>query len=173
MGRHGIAATALFYSCQVPASAMFRGLSTISVDGKGRLAIPARYRDALAVSTRTYLVLTLNPWDRSLWLYPLPEWEFIETKLKELSDVDKHSRRTKQIMRGYATDCGCDAQSRVLLPQELRDIAGIEKRVAFLGQGNKFEIWDEGLWTAQRDDWLKNLDGDGPGSISLLESLSL
>ena len=88
---------------------MFRGLSTINVDAKGRLAIPARYREALALLGSPELVLTLNPWDRALWLYPLAEWELIETKLSALSDFDKQSRRTKQIMRGYAADCVCDS----------------------------------------------------------------
>ena len=56
---------------------MFRGLNTVSVDAKGRLAIPARFRDNLARLDSSDLVLTLNPWDRSLWLYPLAEWELI------------------------------------------------------------------------------------------------
>jgi MraZ protein len=152
---------------------MFRGLSTISVDAKGRLAIPARYRDALADLGSPELVITLNPWDRALWLYPLGEWELIETKLSELSDFDRQSRRTKQIMRGYAADCVWDNHGRVLLPQQLRAIAGIEHQVALLGQGNKFEIWDGDTWNAERDRWLNDV-GNGVGDpSSALESLSL
>jgi MraZ protein len=152
---------------------MFRGLSTISVDAKGRLAIPARYRDALAESGSPELVITLNPWDPALWLYPLAEWELIETKLSVLSDFDRQSRRTKQIMRGYATDCVCDNQGRVLLPQELRAIARIDHQVALLGQGNKFEIWDGDTWQAERDRWLSDV-GNGAGDpSSALGSLSL
>ena len=152
---------------------MFRGLSTVSIDAKGRLAIPVRYREALAALDNSELVITLNPWDRALWLYPLAEWELIETKLSALSDFDKQSRRTKQIMRGYATDCACDAQGRVLLPQELRAIAGIDKQSALLGQGNKIEIWDGAAWTAERDRWLNDI-GNGSGDpSSALESLSL
>ena len=152
---------------------MLRGLSTINVDDKGRLAIPARYREALAALGSPELVLTLNPWDRALWLYPLAEWELIETKLSALSDFDKQSRRTKQIMRGYAADCVCDNQGRVLLPQELRAIAGIDGQVALLGQGNKFEIWDGDTWNAERDRWLNDV-GDSTGDpSSALGSLSL
>ena len=152
---------------------MFRGLSTINVDAKGRLAIPARYREALAQLGSPELVLTLNPWDRALWLYPLAEWELIETKLSVLSDFDKQSRRTKQIMRGYAADCVCDNQGRVLLPQELRAIAGIDGPVALLGQGNKLEIWDRDAWNAERDRWLNDV-GNGTGDpSSALDSLSL
>ncbi len=152
---------------------MFRGLSTINVDEKGRLAIPARYREGLAVLGSPELVLTLNPWDRALWLYPLAEWELIETKLSALSDFDKQSRRTKQIMRGYAADCVCDNQARVLLPQELRAIAGIDGPVALLGQGNKLEIWDRDAWNAERDRWLNDVGNSTGDPSSALRSLSL
>ncbi len=152
---------------------MFRGLNTVSVDVKGRLAIPARAREVLARIDSPALVLTLNPWDRSLWLYPLAEWEAIELKLSGLSDFDKQSRRTKQIMRGYATDCRCDAQGRVLLPQELREIAGLGKQVVLLGQGNKLEIWDEAAWRSERDGWLNEVGGGAQTPSAALDSLSL
>jgi MraZ protein len=152
---------------------MFRGQSTINVDAKGRLAVPARIRDALTSLDRPELVITLNPWDRALWLYPVAEWEVIEAKLGGLSDFDKHGRRTKQIMRGYACDCACDAQGRVLLPQELRAIAGIDKQVTLLGQGNKCEIWDSAAWQAERDRWLKDVDDGAAAPATALGSLSL
>ncbi len=152
---------------------MFKGFSTISIDAKGRLAIPARHRDQLSTEEFSALVLTLNPWDRCLWLYPSSEWEVIEDKLQGLSDFDRESRRTKQIIRGYATDCSLDGQGRVLLPNELRKFALLDKRVAFLGQGNKFEIWDDDIWSAQRDEWLDGVNNrDGSGS-TVLNTLSL
>jgi len=143
------------------------------VDAKGRFAIPVRYREAVALLGNLGLVITVNPWDRALWLYPLHEWELIETKLSALTDFDRQSRRTKQIMRGYATDCACDGQGRVLLPLELREIAGIDRQAVLLGQGNKLEIWDGESWKTERDNWLKNV-GHGSGAPSTaLESLSL
>jgi MraZ protein len=152
---------------------MFKGFSTISIDAKGRLAIPARHRDQISVDDAGALILTLNPWDRCLWLYPASQWEIIETKLQGLSDFDHESRRTKQIIRGYATDCSLDGQGRVLLPTELRNFALLDKRIAFLGQGNKFEIWDEIIWNQQRDAWLEGVnDRDGSGS-TVLNTLSL
>jgi MraZ protein len=152
---------------------MFKGFSTISIDAKGRLAIPARHRDQLLVDDAGALILTLNPWDRCLWLYPASQWEIIETKLQGLSDFDHESRRTKQIIRGYATDCSLDGQGRVLLPTELRNFALLDKRIAFLGQGNKFEIWDEIIWNQQRDAWLEGVN-DRDGSVStVLNTLSL
>ena len=152
---------------------MFRGFTTLSLDSKGRLAIPSRFRDRLQILADGCLVLTLNPLDRSLWLYPLPEWEIIESKLAELSDFDKQSRRTKQMMRGYATDCQLDSQGRILVTQELREYANLDKKAVVLGQGNKFEIWDQALWNGQRDEWLGQVgDADNDPGDSL-KSLSL
>ena len=152
---------------------MFKGFNSINIDAKGRLAIPARHRDQLSAEDSGGLILTLNPWDRCLWLYPTSQWTLIEAKLQELSDFDREARRTKQIIRGYATDCAVDGQGRVLLPNELRKFALLDKRIAFLGQGNKFEIWDEVLWSEQRDEWLDGVnDRDGSGS-AVLTTLSL
>ena len=153
---------------------MFRGFSKISVDSKGRLAIPSRYRALVLDQAQNNLVITLNPLDRSLWLYPLPEWELIEDKLSALSDFDKQSRRTKQMMRGYANDCQLDSQGRILIPKELRNHAALTKQVVILGQGNKFEIWDEKSWQKQRDDWLESVGDESVSSSSdSLRSLSL
>ena len=137
------------------------------------MAIPSRYRARLAEQTDGCLVLTLNPLDRSLWLYPLPEWELIETKLAELSDFDRQSRRAKQMMRGYACDCQPDGQGRILLPAELRDYASIDKQAVILGQGNKFELWDEASWNQQRDEWLQEVGNDNGQPSDTLKSLSL
>ncbi len=152
---------------------VFRGFNKISIDSKGRLAVPSRYRDLIAVQAENNLVITLNPLDRSLWLYPLPEWDVIEDKLATLSDFDKQSRRTKQMMRGYASDCQLDSQGRILLPKELRSYAELTKQAVILGQGNKFEIWNETAWDAQRDEWLESVGDDSVSTPESLQSLSL
>ncbi len=152
---------------------MFRGCSKLSVDNKGRLGIPSKYRDRIVGLCDGQLILTLNPLDRSLWLYPLPEWEMIEAKLAELSDFDKQGRRTKQMMRGYATDCLLDGQGRILIPPELREYAALGKQVIVLGQGNKFEIWDSQSWESVRESWLDELEQDSDGHSDALKSLSL
>lgn len=152
---------------------VFRGFNKISIDNKGRLAVPSRYRELISVQAENSLVITLNPLDRSLWLYPLPEWEVIESKLASLSDFDKQSRRTKQMMRGYATDCQLDSQGRILIPKELRSYAELSKHAVILGQGNKFEIWDEKAWEAQRDEWLETVGDDSVPIPESLQSLSL
>ena len=147
---------------------MFRGFSTVSIDSKGRMAIPSRFRDRLAEMADGQLVLTLDPFDHALWLYPLPDWDSIEKKLSELSDFDMQSRRTKQMMRGYANDCQPDSQGRILIPQELRDYAHLQKQAVILGQGNKFEIWNQEEWEQQRDKWLSRVgseEGEAPESM--------
>lgn len=147
---------------------MFRGFSTVSIDSKGRLAVPSRFRERLLDIAGGCLVQTLNPLDRALWLYPLNEWELIESKLAALSDFDRQSRRAKQMMRGYATDSQLDAQGRILIPQELRTYASLDKQAVILGQGNKFEVWDQTGWEAQRDQWLEQVgDEDGEPSEAL------
>jgi MraZ protein len=157
-----------FFLIKQGVMAVFRGFSAISIDSKGRLAVPSRFRDRLMSMAAGCLVQTLNPLDRSLWLYPLSEWELIEAKLATLSDFDKQSRRAKQMMRGYATDCQLDSQGRILLTQELRDYAEIKRQAVILGQGNKFEVWDQTNWKAQRDLWLGQIGvGDGQPSEAL------
>lgn len=152
---------------------MFRGFSTVSIDSKGRMAIPSRFRERLISIADGNLVLTLNPLDHCLWMYPLNDWELIEKKLAELSDFDKQSRRTKQMMRGYANDCQLDAQGRILISLELRDYARLQKQAVILGQGNKFEIWNQENWEEQRDLWLSQLDGADGEPSDPLKSLSL
>ena len=145
---------------------MYRGCSKISIDSKGRLAVPSRYRALILEQAQNNLVITLNPLDRSLYLYPLPEWEIIEDKLAALSDFDKQSRRTKQMMRGYANDCQLDSQGRILIPKELRGHAELSRQAIILGQGNKFEIWNEKTWEKQRDDWLESAGDESTSSSS-------
>lgn len=144
---------------------MFRSSSNISLDSKGRLAIPSRFRERLMGIADGCLVQTLNPLDRCLWLYPLPAWELIEEKLAELSDFDKQSRRTKQMMRGYATDCQLDSHGRILIPAELRNYAQLDRQATILGQGNKFEIWNRENWGEQSGIWLSDEKGASSGAL--------
>tara|TARA_B100000686_G_C16382282_1_gene758130 strand:- start:87 stop:545 length:459 start_codon:yes stop_codon:yes gene_type:complete len=152
---------------------MFRGIHTVTVDSKGRFAVPSKVRDLLLKEQVVELVITLNPWDRALWLYPLLEWERIENLLSTLSDFDRQTRRTKQIMRGYASDCSLDPQGRILLSQEMRSLTAIEKDTVLLGQGNKLEIWEASAWKEERDSWLESVGEQAASTSSGLDSLSL
>ena len=152
---------------------MFRGFSAVSIDIKGRLAVPSRFRERLTAVAGGCMIQTLSPLDRTIWLYPITEWEVIETKLAGLSDFDKQSRRAKQMMRGYATDCQLDSQGRILLSQELRDYAWIKRNAVILGQGNKFEVWDQATWQEQRDQWLDQIGVEDSLPSDALKPLSL
>ncbi len=103
----------------------------------------------------------------------MAEWEQIASKLAILSDFDKGSRRTKQILTGYATECRCDNQGRVLIPSELRSVSDLEKEVILLGQGNKLELWNSTRWRSECEDWLAGAKEPTGNVAPTLESLSL
>ena len=134
---------------------MFRGINAIHIDGKGRLAIPTRYRDVLGAEADNNLVLTIDTEETCLLLYPLKQWQVIEEKIQRLPSFDPVARRIQRLLIGHATDVALDGAGRLLLPQVLRDYAQVEKRVLMIGQGAKFELWSEQLWEARRDHWLR------------------
>jgi MraZ protein len=152
---------------------VFRGCSAVSIDAKGRMAVPARHRDLLEARGISTLIVTLSPWDSCLWAYPLSAWDEVDAKLNALPAADAESRMAKRVILGHATDCVLDAQGRVLVPQDLRDLAGISRRAVVLGQGNKFEVWDDGAWTRRREEWLQTVAEGGNASSAMLSSLSL
>lgn len=151
---------------------MFRGATQITLDAKGRLAIPSRYRERLVTRCGGQLICTVDQ-DHCLLLYPLPDWEEIERKLMRLSSFNPDTRRLQRLMVGYASELELDGHGRVLVPRELRDFAGLGRQAMLVGQGNKFELWDEQRWNERRDSWLTRGTGDGPGLPAELESLSL
>jgi MraZ protein len=150
---------------------MFRGVNALTLDSKGRLAIPTRYRDELVRVANGRLVVTVDR-DHCLLLYPLPEWEEIERKLVKLPSFNAPARRLQRLLIGHATEVELDGSGRILLPPPLREFAALDKTVVMIGQGNKFEIWDEAQWNTRRAEWLSANDGEGElpdelGSLSL------
>ena len=146
---------------------MYRGIATLSVDAKGRMAIPAKHRDALVERGSGRLVLTADL-DKNLMLFALPDWEVVEQRVMALPSMDRDSRRMQRLLVGYATEMELDSANRILIPQMLRDHASIEKKAIFLGQGSRFEVWDEGVWNAETENWADK----GPPSESTLEQLN-
>lgn len=136
---------------------MFRGVNPINVDAKGRMAMPMRYRERLNELCNNQLVLTIETEDRCLLLYPLPTWEVIQQKIEALPSFDPAARRIQRLLIGHATDIELDGNGRLLLSQPLRDYAQLTKKVILLGQGNKFELWDEDCWNARRETYLDEL----------------
>jgi MraZ protein len=129
----------------------------VTLDAKGRLAIPTRYRERLAVRCDGQLVATVDK-DYCLLIYPLPDWEEIERKLMRLPSLDKRARRLQRLMVGHATEVDLDGHGRILLSRELREFAGLDRQAVLLGQGNRFELWDEERWNETRDGWLSDVD---------------
>lgn len=151
---------------------MFRGITSLNLDAKGRLAVPARYREALLQQCDGQLVITVSYEERCLWMYPLDVWEEIERKLVKLPSLDPTAQRLKRQLIGHATDCEVDGNGRVLVPPLLREYSELNKHVMLVGQGNKFEIWDETAWNAQIEAARSRKPDDSPMAVEL-ESLSL
>lgn len=150
---------------------MFRGVNQLSLDAKGRLVMPTRYRDRIAERSQGRLVVTVDR-DQCLLLYPLPDWDDIERKLMALPSLNERSRQLQRLMVGYATDVEIDKHGRLLLPPKLREFAGLTRAAVLIGQGNRFELWDEARWNERSDQWLKG--GESGGALPAeLESLSL
>ena len=134
---------------------MFRGINCINLDAKGRVAIPTRYRAQLAEDAEAQIVVTIDTESPCLLLYPLPEWEIIERKLEALPSFNTAARRIQRLLIGHAHECELDGHGRVVLPQLLRDYAGLQKQVMLVGQGKKFELWSDINWENGRSHWLE------------------
>jgi len=151
---------------------VFRGVNTVNLDAKGRLAVPTRYRERVGERCDGNMVITVDR-DHCLLLYPLPDWEDIERKLVRLPSLNKEARKLQRLLIGHATDIEMDGHGRLLVPPPLREFAKLDKRVVMIGQGNKFEIWNEEEWSEKRDSWLAGDEDDKLPLHADLESLSL
>ncbi len=133
---------------------MFRGEYSLSLDAKGRLAIPSRYREQLLEDCAGQLIVTISLLERCLVVYPFPRWQRIENELKDLPALDSQAQAINHLLIGHAVDCDMDSNGRVLLSQVLRKFAGLGKRIMMVGQVDKFEIWDDTGWNQRRDELL-------------------
>ncbi len=147
---------------------MFRGISTISIDIKGRLSMPSKYRDAIMDSASGQIVITVDHTDRCLLIYAMDQWLKVEQTLMALPNMNRRVRNMQRLILGHAAELELDVQGRVLLPQPLREYAGLDKRAVLVGQANKFELWDADLWQQARDAWLQEAqdDDDADGVLS-------
>jgi len=125
---------------------MFRGSNSVTLDARGRMALPARFRQVVLEHCEGQVVITIDLHERCLLLYPLPEWEKIESGLQSLANIRPSTRAIQRLLIGHATDVQLDGHGRVLLPPTLREFAGLEKRLIVLGIGRKIEIWSEEHW---------------------------
>jgi len=132
----------------------FRGVSNLSLDAKGRIVLPARYRERLVETCNSQLVITIDTDQPCLLIYPLNEWELIEEKIEALPSFNPTTRRIQRLLIGHATDVEVDSNGRTLLSNPLREYAQLGRKVVLIGQGKKFELWDEILWTQRMEEWL-------------------
>jgi len=129
---------------------VFGGWSAHNLDAKGRLAIPARFRDVLKARRDERLVITTS--DRCLVAYPHEQWRDLTEKVGRLSQLDPRVQAFRRYFISGANECVCDKQGRVLIPQPLREMAGLEGQVLLVGMQTNFEIWDKDRWYAERED---------------------
>ena len=130
---------------------MYFGETAINLDAKGRLAIPMRYRDSIQDACEGRLVLTYSAFDNgALYLYPEEFWEQVRDDVMKLSTFDSRHRSMQRKLVGSASAVEPDANGRIQLPQTLRQVAGLEKKVVLLGMGKRFEIWNENVLATKR-----------------------
>ena len=125
-------------------SLVFQGASALSLDAKGRVAVPARHRDALQALCEGQLTVTKHP-EGCLMVFPRPAWELFRDKVAALP---MSAAGWKRIFMGNAMDVQIDGASRVLISPELRVAAGLGKEVMLLGMGSHFELWDAERYAA-------------------------
>lgn len=151
---------------------MLRGVHSLALDAKGRIAVPSRYRAALEAIASNQMVVTIDTESKCLLIYPLPEWEVVQEKISALSSFNKAARRIQRLLIGYATDVEVDSAGRLLISGPLREHAALDKKVVLLGQGNKFELWSESLWEQARDEYIAAAGSD-ESMTAELEQISL
>ena len=131
---------------------MFQGATELSLDAKGRLAIPTRHREALT-SGAGGVVLTAHP-DRCLLLYPRAAFAPISAKVSTLSSFNEQARWWQRLLVGFAEEIELDGSGRILVSPALRKFADLKRDVMLVGQGSHFEIWDAGVWDRKLEDAL-------------------
>jgi len=118
--------------------------------------VPMRYRDLLMKASSGGLVITAHPAERCLLIYPTPQWDEIQLKIEKLSNLNTKLHDIQLMLMGMATDVEMDGQGRVLIAPHLRDYAQIEKKGVLVGQGKKFEYWQEDKWNSKVQNWTSN-----------------
>ena len=139
----------------------FHGAAVITLDAKGRIAIPTRHRDALLGGGRS-LVLTAHP-DGCVLIYPEPAWESVRTQVESFPSFHPQASWWKRVLLGFEEHIVPDGTGRILLPSAHRLHAKLEREAMMVGQGRYFELWDSGLWSAKLGQALAGGGAPPPG----------
>ena len=134
---------------------MFRGSSFYTIDSKGRIIIPARFRDVIKADG-SYGVM-LSRMDGALIAYTYDEWRKIENRILTLAEKSESMRRFRRVFIGGSFECPCDKQDRILIPQNLREYAEFEKDIVLVGVLDHFEIWSRDSWNRENMDLEKDM----------------
>ena len=132
---------------------LFKGIHNLSLDSKGRLGIPVKYRDNIIGLVKGAMVITIDTEEKCLLLYPSNFWSKIQDKISKLPSFNKNARRIQRLLVGHAEDIDVDSNGRILISKPLREYASLTKKVILIGQGEKFEIWDQGTWSQNVEKW--------------------
>jgi MraZ protein len=146
---------------------MFRGRFEHTIDPKGRVSIPAKFRELLSEKYDDRIIIT--NFDRCLVAYPYEEWRSVEEKIGSLSMVKKEVKAFQRFFISGAAECPIDKLGRVLIPPTLRAYALLEKDVVFAGMGKMFELWSRERWTEE----IKRAEENFEGMRESLASLGL
>ena len=129
---------------------MFRGSSNHTIDAKGRIIIPARFRDSIKSNGGDGVMVTVM--DHCLFAFPFDEWFKLENKIISLAETNAYMRRFRRVFIGEAAECSCDKQERILIPPTLRQYAELEKEIVLVGVLKHFEIWSREHWANEKTD---------------------
>ncbi len=127
---------------------MFRGHVVHTIDAKGRISMPSRFREQLAGASDRRIILTTDPFDPCLHLFPLAAWEEIEKKISELPKFAPHVVRLRRVYVSAAEECELDRSGRLLVSPHFREHAKLQKEVLWAGNLTKIELWSKDLWDA-------------------------
>jgi MraZ protein len=148
---------------------VFTGSHSISMDPKGRMAVPARIRESLVAAAGgdngDRIWMTAHMYERCLLIYSEPEWEPVLAKVQALPAGNEQVRKIQRRFMGQAVNLEMDANGRILVPPTLRDFAGLDKKLMLVGLGNKLELWNEDAWTSLIDE---PASGDLPTELQTL-----
>ena len=150
---------------------LFKGIHNLSLDSKGRLGIPVKYRDNIIGLVKGAMVITIDTEEKCLLLYPSNFWSKIQDKISKLPSFNKNARRIQRLLVGHAEDIDVDSNGRILISKPLREYASLTKKVILIGQGEKFEIWDQGTWNQNVEKWREEVtssdDAEALSDISI------
>ena len=132
---------------------MFKGIHNINLDAKGRLTMPTKYRNTISDQSNGNMVVTIDSEEKCLLLYPETIFSGIEKKINDLPSFTKNHRRIQRLIIGHAEDLELDSSGRILLSKPLRAVSEMSKKVTLIGQGDKFEIWSDDIWSNRVNKW--------------------